>query len=532
MSAHAGVTSSAPIDPREDSLSDALAREMRSAPWYASSLALHSVVLLALMLLPPQYERKSTAIRSPMIVDIPPVEETDPVEPIIDKFERDPEHTVDTAELSDIQPINIEIIYEKSDTFQTDNNQDTNEALGDINSLTTVDNQSDDSPTLIGVGASGPANSGGRPFGTSRIGGHDSFVRDGIPHPRPAITSEVAALRWLAAHQESDGHWDCAKYGGAAHDVAMTSLALLAFLGDGSSCDYGRFKDNVRRATDWLLKQQDGAGRIGPYRYEAAISTMAISESYGMSVSDKCKKGDLRLREAAQKCVDDAVKGQCQAGGFDYTPASLRNDTSVFGWWTMALKSAKISGLHVPYETLERAKKYIQQATTDPAGDNGYGGTCRVSYCTDKANALEQIRRGGGSTRMTAVSLTCLQFLGQQREDPQVMGTANQVIADGMPSQAKSDFYRWYYASLGLFQLGVRNDKWRAFAEPLYDTLCQTQVKVGSFKENKGSWDFDTEQHGAQWGRVGQTALGALMLEVFWRYKNPHNSGAVEKKGL
>jgi len=40
-----------------------------------------------------------------------------------------------------------------------------------------------------------------------------------------------AGLRWLAKHQEPQGNWDSAKYGGKKANVGITGLALLAFLG-------------------------------------------------------------------------------------------------------------------------------------------------------------------------------------------------------------------------------------------------------------------------------------------------------------
>jgi hypothetical protein len=63
-------------------------------------------------------------------------------------------------------------------------------------------------------------------------------------------------LRWLASHQEADGHWDSIKFGGknSNHDVALTSLAILAFFGGGNSENRGVFKKNVRLAIKWINK--------------------------------------------------------------------------------------------------------------------------------------------------------------------------------------------------------------------------------------------------------------------------------------
>ncbi|MCX7935283.1 MAG: hypothetical protein N3A66_08505 [Planctomycetota bacterium] len=224
------------------------------------------------------------------------------------------------------------------------------------------------------------------------------------------------------------------------------------------------------------------------------------------------------------------MKSQCPTGGWDYGPNSPRVDTSVTGWWVMGLKSAKMAGLNVPYEVFEKALKYIQKAT-GAKGDGPYGGAT-VSYATNNAPTVEQVQTGGGSTRMTAVALTCLQFLGRPRDDPQVVACANQVIQDGVPHTGSYDFYRWYYAALGLFQMGVKSEYWKKWNEPMKNALLELQVKEGTFKENKGSWNFEKEESPGvtAWGRVGQTALGALMLEVYYRYDDCHRNPVVDKK--
>jgi len=187
----------------------------------------------------------------------------------------------------------------------------------------------------------------------------------------------------------------------------------------------------------------------------------------------------------------------------------------------MGLKSAKVAGLNVPYEVIEKALKYMQQATTEPVDDKGYGGKSTCSYSSN-GDDVKLVKRGGGSSRLTAVALTCLQFLGRPRTDPQVIATANKVIADGTVDTEGFNFYRWYYACLGLFQMGNRSEYWRKWNDPLKTVLLSNQVKEGTFKENKGSWNPETDPYGPRWGRVGQTALGALMLEVYYRYYDVH----------
>ena len=75
-----------------------------------------------------------------------------------------------------------------------------------------------------------------------------------------------------------------------------------------------------------------------------------------------------------------------------------------------------------------------------------------------------------------------------------------------------------YYQMLGLYRFGHGSDAWKAFNASLQTVLLQTQVRTGSPERGLGSWDPREDHYGPQWGRVGQTALGALMLEVYYRY--------------
>jgi formylglycine-generating enzyme required for sulfatase activity len=85
-------------------------------------------------------------------------------------------------------------------------------------------------------------------------------------------------LQWLVNHQAVDGSWDCDGFdaacgavgphpcgdpGGPDEDIGVTSLALLALLGDGSTVSTGPHADTVARGIAWLVGQQNwDTGRI------------------------------------------------------------------------------------------------------------------------------------------------------------------------------------------------------------------------------------------------------------------------------
>jgi len=499
----------APASEQELSLAAALGAEWESAPWYLSSVTLHTLLFLILLLLPvtppPPLKPKIVVITDVIHVDEPPDEPRPAVE--------EEENPVPTNEEFEIGPIIITNDFELAERNETADELDLQSARGEPDCIATFD-EVKGTPALLGVGASGGESGAGR-FGNRDQGGRKNLARKGGGGPATERAVDWA-LRWLKEHQERDGRWDARKYGGGqSHeprncDASVTALALLAFLGAGNTHVFGEHKEVVRRGVEWLKRQQAPSGLIGQHRYEGGITMLAMVEAYGMSE-------DPTLRPVAQRAVDYALKTQGPAGGWRYLPdRPLDVDTSVTGWWVMGLKSAKIADLHLPPTASDKALRYFQQATLVEAPDRA-----TVSYSSE-AETVNQVQRGGGSTTMTAVALVGLQFLGRDRQDPQVQACAAQSLADGLPSAGNLDFYRWYYATLGLYQLGARSAAWEEWNPAMVRALLETQVTAGTFRENKGSWNPETDLWGAAWGRVGQTAMGALMFEVYYRYRNVH----------
>src|SRR5688572_24796332 len=64
--------------------------------------------------------------------------------------------------------------------------------------------------------------------------------------------------------QEEDGRWSAELGGGRAQaDLRVTTWMTLAILGDGSKTDAQAYARMLKASVNWLLAQQDGAGRIG-----------------------------------------------------------------------------------------------------------------------------------------------------------------------------------------------------------------------------------------------------------------------------
>ena len=311
----------------------------------------------------------------------------------------------------------------------------------------------------------------------------------------------VLALKWLAAHQDDDGHWDaqrfdsrCGGCGGTTRiqaDVALTGLALLCFLAvDHTHVQQGQYQANVQKGLRWLRNGQASNGdlRNGETMYSHAIATIALSEAYGMTA-------DAALAQPVQSAVDFIYGARNDSeGGWRYDPGQV-GDTSVLGWVAMALKSAEAAGADVPEGAFEVARRWLE----------------RVSRGTSRG--LYGYQPGRKHTRsMTAEGMFVQQLLGHTSDELRMQTSARYVTQQPPDWDDDANTYLWYYATLALFQ--HQGAEWQVWNEALTEQLLTHQHQSG---RAAGSWD-STDRWSRLGGRVYQTALCTLMLEVYYRY--------------
>lgn len=317
-----------------------------------------------------------------------------------------------------------------------------------------------------------------------------------------------AALAWLARHQSADGRWDagafdenCGKCGGASDALvtrATTGLSLLAFLGAGHThlLD-GPYRDVVRRGLTWLIDHQDDNGdlRGDETMYSHGIAAIALAEALGMT-------GDSALRAPAQAAIRFIVEARDpRGGGWRYVPGQA-GDTSVTGWQVMALNSAKTAGLDTPKEAWDAARQWMERVEAEEApGLYGYRPSERPT------------------PSMTAEGMFARMLLGESPESERSSNGAQLLMRNKPDWDEALNTYYWYYATQALFHRGGAD--WQRWNSGLTRELLAHQRTKGAAT---GSWD-----PGGEWapigGRVYQTAICALMLEVYYRYL-PMHSGA------
>jgi hypothetical protein len=291
--------------------------------------------------------------------------------------------------------------------------------------------------------------------------------------------------------------------------MGNTGLALLAFLGAGHTHRHGRYKKVVKRALMAIQDRQQPSGCFGRqdgdghWIYNHLITTMAVAEAYGLSHRTPLLQG------MAQRAVDFAVACRNPGLGWRYGLKPGDNDSSCTGWAVLALKSARLSGLHVPEEAFEGARNWFRKVTDETYYRTGY--TTRG----DSGARLAGAEAFQPQEAMTAASVVSLIFMGASRKDPVVIGGGTrmkQALPRWDVKAGTIDMYYWYYGSLAMHQLG--GSFWKAWNPAMKAALVPTQRRKGCLD---GSWD-PVGAWGQAGGRVYATAINALTLEVYYRY--------------
>jgi hypothetical protein len=494
----------------EADLATKLEQRVGALPWWVISAVVHSVIFLLCTLIgvalpPPNMDEVS------ITTDMAKKEEPKYDQKKKRDIFKNPQEV--KAETQVENPVVIHEQTEVTDHFETDNNMDNQNARGSEDAISDIPLGGTGVTGSMGVGGGGMAgcfgyrDGGGRRKAVARFGGS------------PATESSVeAALRWLKRHQEPDGHWDSKKYGASSYgrggDVGVTGLALLAFLGAGHTEKSGKFRDNVRRAQVWLIKQQNPkTGEINQKRpghnarpYNHSIAALALAEAYGMTKSPA-------LKGPAQKAMECVNNWQNPYAGWRYNPKDGDNDPSVTGWMLMVVKSSKIAGLKVDMAAYQGGLKFLNAATYKKGRREG------------KTHYL--FKNGGSYGRwqsMTSVSLFCRLLMGYPRTDALLKKQADWLASDppdwekSKGNQSHSEYY-WYYGTLAMFQMGGKH--WQDWNVAMKKALLPNQRKGGPMDgttdDIDGSWD-PISTWGKYGGRVYTTAINALSLEVYYRY--------------
>lgn len=290
---------------------------------------------------------------------------------------------------------------------------------------------------------------------------------------RPGTVKAIQeGLDYLAARQDSDGSFRGDLY---RRNVAVVSLAGLAFMANGSTPGRGRYGNEINRAVTYVLEHVQESGYIyaagsashGPM-YGHGFATLFLAEVYGMWP-------DSEVRDKLVKAVRLIVDTQNDEGGWRYQPVRHEADISVTICQVMALRAARNAGVYVANETIDRCTAYVKQCQNPdggfaymlPGGESAFARTAAGVVALYSAGIYEgeEIRRG-------------LDYLVQHLPTPDSVDFENNF------------FYGHYYAVQAMWH--ARGDYWRRWYPAIRDTLMARRQDDGSWADQQICPEYST----------------------------------------
>jgi len=285
------------------------------------------------------------------------------------------------------------------------------------------------------------------------------------PDTRPTVQR---GLDWLASHQSRLGHWSANE---GRYPTAMTGMAGIALLCEGSTTTQGRYAANIRRAVDYLVSRSRPNGLIGDptrddrYTYGHGFSMLFLSQVLG-------EEEDAERR---QQLVDVLTRGvvftgqaQTEPGGWGYVSAKDGqgfDEGSTTITQVQALRGCRNAGIPVPNEIIDKAIGYIRRCTLPDGG---------VQYNS---------RGGGARPAITAAAIACLFNAGEY--DDQFVPKLQQFCSKNLKDISNSGFGHWHYAHYYYSQVLYREGGkvWDDYRESVFSRLVGEASADGSWSQ-------------------------------------------------
>lgn len=297
-------------------------------------------------------------------------------------------------------------------------------------------------------------------------------------------------LQFLANCQSVDG-----SYGEGQQlrgNVAVTSLAALAFMAGGHAPSRGKYGTNVTRAIEYVLDQETGTppgflhrqmqSNHGPM-YSHGFGTLLLGEAYGLVDDAALSK---RLRATLDRAVQLILECQNAEGGWRYRPIKEQADISVTVSMIMALRSARNAGLAVPKSAVTKCIDYVKQ-------------------CQDRRNGgFRYFRNTGDAAFPRSAAGLCALYSAGQYQGPEI----DRALAYLMKFKPDANnrtrdthyYYGHYYAAQAMWTAG--DPKWSEWFPAIRDDLLRgRQSSDGAFADN-------------YFGRDYATAMACIILQI------------------
>jgi hypothetical protein len=331
-------------------------------------------------------------------------------------------------------------------------------------------------------------------------------------------------LLWLKKTQTAHGSWSA----DGRYPIAMTSMAGLAMLMEGSTPRQGSYATNIRAAMEFIMSQSNkGGSRDGlignpdlvgdeaaRYMYGHGFAMLFLASLHGeeMDKADRDKLRDILTRAALY-----SGRAQSTLGGWHYKakgdPAGWdRDEGSVTVTQMQGLRACRDAGIPVPAEIIKKGYDYLRKSTSADGG---------VVY--QLSDNLGGVASGKGSPSLTAAAIACL-FSAGKYDDEYVKkwlrftNTSGGVRfrQPGSGSIFNYEYTHFYYAPT-IYFLGEDGWQKRFPGTPKEEAMTWSKYRHRFFESAirtqspDGSW---TGLDSSQGGTVFATAVHLVIMQL------------------
>jgi len=325
----------------------------------------------------------------------------------------------------------------------------------------------------------------------SRSGKKENAHR--IEWAEPQVIKAVErGLDWVARTQSRMGGWSG---NNNQYTTAMTSLAGMALLGEGSTTCQGKYAQNIRLAVNFLMNKSRPNGLIGDphssdmrYTYGHGYAMLFLSQVLGEEEDAARRK---QLVDVLTRAAKFSELAQTRNGGWGYVSAADGNDFdegSTTITQVQGLRGCRNAGIPVSKDAIDKSIEYIRKCTGPDGG---------VIYSLKSG--------GGGRPPITAAAIAALFNAGEYDSElvPKQLAYCKKRL--GMLSH--SGIGHWQYAHFYYSQVMYRQggDEWRGYYKIITNRLLNDK-QAG--QQRDGSWSE------GYIGPIYSTAINLIILQL------------------
>ena len=301
-------------------------------------------------------------------------------------------------------------------------------------------------------------------------------------------------LRFLQRKQITGGrNRGCFGTSNYSSGVAVTALAGLAFMCNGSTPISGKYAKNVKMCLEFILRHTRDTG------YIARVDNSGYSNMYGhgyamLFLTQVCGMTvNLKALEKLRKAVKMTCDIQNKDGGWRYQPVKASADLSITICQIMALRAARDCGIEVSDEVRTKTISYVKKSQT---ADGSFQYT---------------LRGGRRTLALTAAGVVSLYSAGIY--DSEEVNKGLKWLRKNRPGKADSRtvspmnyFYAHYYGVQAMWHAQLQHPEyWNEWYPLIRDELIDKKRTGSTFPDSRVGPEFGT-------------AMATIILQIPYNY--------------